>query len=221
MTAGITETDAQDPPAAETATAAVSLSALADVPGARSPRHRVGRGPGSGRGKTGGRGMKGQKARSGVAIKGFEGGQMPLHRRLPKRGFSNGDFRRRPATISIGRLQEAVDAGRLDPGQEIDTAALLAAGLLRRAPDGVRVLADGTLTGALTLRLAGASRSAIAAIEGAGGSFAVASRSDGRGQDAKPEIAEVAADDAAVAVQEAADAPPGAGSEAPEAGDSD
>jgi len=204
-------------PARETGDAAVSLSALADAAGARSPRNRVGRGPGSGRGKTSGRGMKGQKARSGVAIKGCEGGQMPLHRRLPKRGFSNGDFRKRPATISIGRMQQAVDAGRLDPASEIDTRVLLAAGLLRRAPDGVRVLADGSLAAALQLRLAGASKSALAAIERAGGSFTVASRSDGRGQDAKPAAAGAAAD----AAPDTADASPGADAAAEAAGGSD
>ena len=150
----------------------MKLNELSDNPGAVKTRKRVGRGIGSGKGKTGGRGVKGQKARTGVAIKGFEGGQMPLHRRLPKRGFTNisrGDF----AEVSLKRIQQAIDAGRLDAGQTINAEAMKAAGLIRRAKDGVRVLGGGQLTTAVTLDVAGASRPAIAAIEEAGGSIAL------------------------------------------------
>src|SRR5438309_7945977 len=118
----------------------MKLTDLKDRPGARKVRRRVGRGIGSGKGKTAGRGVKGQKARSGVAIKGFEGGQMPLHRRLPKRGFKN-IFRKRFNEVSLARVQQAIDAGRLDPAAQVDVETLVKAGLLRRARDGVRLLA--------------------------------------------------------------------------------
>ncbi len=145
------------------------LNELSDLPGARKPAKRRGRGRGSGLGKTSGRGQKGQKSRSGVAIKGFEGGQMPLARRLPKRGFKN-IFRKRYAEVNIGRLQKAVDAGKIDPGGTVDGAALKAAGLVRRLYDGVRLLAKGRLDAKLTIEVAGATKAAVAAVEKAGGS---------------------------------------------------
>ncbi|MFL4999300.1 MAG: 50S ribosomal protein L15, partial [Xanthobacteraceae bacterium] len=120
----------------------MKLSELADRPGSRKARRRVGRGIGSGKGKTAGRGVKGQKARSGVAVKGFEGGQMPLHRRLPKRGFKS-LFAKDYNEINLGRVQQAIDAGKLDPAAPVDAAALVKAGVLRRAKDGVRLLGDG------------------------------------------------------------------------------
>ena len=118
---------------------------LRDNPGATKERKRVGRGPGSGKGKTAGRGIKGQKARSGVAIKGFEGGQMPIHRRLPKRGFTN-IFAKQYAVVNLGSIQKFIDAGKLDAKAPVDEAALVASGLVRRKRDGVRVLAKGELT---------------------------------------------------------------------------
>ncbi|MGZ3358265.1 MAG: 50S ribosomal protein L15, partial [Xanthobacteraceae bacterium] len=118
----------------------MKLHELADRPGARKKRSRIGRGIGSGTGKTGGRGGKGQTARSGVRIKGFEGGQMPLHRRLPKRGFKNTSFARRLNEINLDRVQAAIDAGKLDAGAPVDAEALVKAGVLRRARDGVRLL---------------------------------------------------------------------------------
>lgn len=144
------------------------LNEIKDRPGARKVRVRVGRGIGSGIGKTSGRGGKGQTARSGVAIGGFEGGQMPLHRRLPKRGFRSMD-RRRFNEISLARLQEAVDAGRLDATQPVNAAVLVAVGALRRPLDGVRVLGDGELKTKLDLTVHHVSASARAAIEKAGG----------------------------------------------------
>jgi large subunit ribosomal protein L15 len=150
----------------------MKLSDLRDNAGARKPRRRVGRGIGSGKGKTGGRGGKGQTARSGVAIKGFEGGQMPLHRRLPKRGFNN-IFRKRFNELNLDRIQQAIDAGKLDPAAPIDVEALVAAGVLRRAKDGVRLLGGGKLTAKVEIAVAGASKSAISAVEGAGGSVTV------------------------------------------------
>ncbi len=148
------------------------LNELSDNKGARRARTRVGRGIGSGKGKTSGRGHKGQKSRSGVALKGFEGGQMPLYRRVPKRGFNN-PFRRRFAEVNIGRLQKAIDAGKLDAAQPIDEAALVAAGVVRRLRDGVRLLAKGELTSKVTVEVAGASKAAIAAVEKAGGTVIV------------------------------------------------
>ena len=147
----------------------MKLSDLKDNPGARKVRRRVGRGIGSGKGKTAGRGVKGQKARAGVAVKGFEGGQMPLHRRLPKRGFNN-IFRKRYNEVSLGRVQQAVDAGKLDAGAPVDVAALVKAGVLRRARDGVRLLGGGEIKAKLAFAVAGASKSAVAAVEQAGGS---------------------------------------------------
>lgn len=147
----------------------MKLNDLKDNAGARKVGKRVGRGIGSGKGKTAGRGVKGQWARSGVALKGFEGGQMPLHRRLPKRGFNN-IFRRDFNEVNLERLQTAIDAGKLDVNATIDVAALVQAGVLRRAKDGVRLLGNGELTSKISLSVAGASKSAVAAVEKAGGS---------------------------------------------------
>lgn len=146
----------------------MKLNEIRDNPGAHYRAKRVGRGIGSGKGKTSGRGGKGQTARSGVALNGFEGGQTPLHRRLPKRGFTN-IFRKEYTVVNLGRLQQAVDAGKLKAEDAVDAKGLVAAGILRRARDGVRLLAKGTLTAALTIEVAGASKSAIAAVEAAGG----------------------------------------------------
>lgn len=147
----------------------MKLNEIRDRPGAVHARKRVGRGIGSGLGKTAGRGHKGQKSRSGVAIKGFEGGQMPLHRRLPKRGFSNPNPKRYNA-VNLGRVQAAIDAGRLDPKQTVDIDALLAAGLIGKRRDGVRLLAKGELTARVEFFVDGASKTAAAAVEKAGGS---------------------------------------------------
>ena len=152
----------------------MDLNDLHDNDGARKRRMRVGRGIGSGKGKTAGRGQKGQKARSGVAINGFEGGQMPLHMRLPKRGFNN-PSRKNHAEINLGALQKAVDAGKLTVGSTVDHAALAQAGLARRSEDGVRLLGKGELTAALTLRVHGASAAAREAVEKAGGSVEILS----------------------------------------------
>jgi large subunit ribosomal protein L15 len=148
----------------------MKLHEISDNPGARKNRMRVGRGIGSGKGKTGGRGGKGQTARSGVRIKGFEGGQMPLHRRLPKRGFRNTSFALKFNEINLGRLQAAIDAGHLDAKADIDSEALVKAGILRRARDGVRLLGTGELKAKINIVVHGASKSAQAAVEKAGGS---------------------------------------------------
>ena len=147
----------------------MKLNEITDNEGALKSRKRVGRGIGSGTGKTGGRGVKGQKARSGVAINGFEGGQMPIYRRLPKRGFNN-IFRADYVVVSLGRIQAAIDAKKLDGKKTVDAAALKAAGVIRREKDGVRVLADGELKAKITLEVAGASKPAVEKIEKAGGS---------------------------------------------------
>lgn len=144
------------------------LNEIADNPGARKHRKRVGRGIGSGKGKTSGHGVKGQKARSGVAVSGFEGGQMPIYRRLPKRGFTN-LFAREHAIVNIGEVQKAIDASKLDAGKPIDEAALVAARLVRRSRDGVRLLAKGKITAKAEFVVAGASRAALDAVEKAGG----------------------------------------------------
>ena len=146
----------------------MKLNQLSDNAGARKGRMRIGRGIGSGKGKTGGRGGKGQTARTGVHIKGFEGGQMPLHMRMPKRGFNN-IFRRDFVVVNLGQLQAAVDAGRIDAGQTITGDALEKAGVVRQVRDGIRVLGMGQLKAALTIEAAGASKSAVAAVEKAGG----------------------------------------------------
>jgi len=147
----------------------MKLNELRDNEGATKPRKRVGRGIGSGSGKTGGRGVKGQKSRSGVAINGFEGGQMPLYRRLPKRGFRslNG---KEYGTVSVGRIQAAIDAKKLDASETVTVDALVKAGVLRRAKDGVRLLGDGELKAKVSFDIAGASKSAIEKVEKAGGS---------------------------------------------------
>ena len=150
----------------------MKLSELADRPGAKKARRRVGRGIGSGKGKTAGRGVKGQKARSGVAVKGFEGGQMPLHRRLPKRGFKN-VWAKRMNEVNLGRVQEAIDAGKLKPDATIDVAALIEAGILRRSKHGVRLLGGGEIKAKVAFAVAGASKSAQAAVEKAGGSIQI------------------------------------------------
>ena len=150
----------------------MKLSDIADNSGARKKRMRVGRGIGSGKGKTAGRGGKGQTARSGVRIKGFEGGQMPLHRRLPKRGFNN-IFRLDFAEINLDRLQEAIDAKLVDVGSVVTAESLVKTGVLRRAKDGMRLLGRGELKSKLDIEVHGASKSAIAAVEKAGGTVKI------------------------------------------------
>src|SRR5215213_4838089 len=144
----------------------MKLNQIADRPGAKKSRTRIGRGIGSGKGKTGGRGGKGQTARSGVRIKGFEGGQMPLHRRLPKRGFSNAPFQLKLNEVNLGRLQKAIDAGQLDPKATINADALVKAGVLRRARAGVRLLGTGELKAKINIEVYGASKSASGGGEG-------------------------------------------------------
>ena len=150
----------------------MKLNDLRDNEGARKERIRVGRGIGSGKGKTGGRGVKGQTSRTGVAINGFEGGQMPIYRRLPKRGFTN-IFRLDYSEVNLDRLQQAVDAGKLDIKATINGEALVKAGVLSTVLDGVRLLGRGTLTAKLTLEVAGATEAAKAAVEKAGGKVVV------------------------------------------------
>ena len=150
------------------------LNQIKPAPGSNRAHKRPGRGIGSGLGKTSGRGVKGQKARSGVAIKGFEGGQMPLHRRLPKRGFNN-IFAKKYNELNLGRIQAAVDAGRLDGKKPITIQALQDAGLIRRAKDGVRLLGHGEITGKLAFEVTGASSSAIKAVEAKGGTVTLKS----------------------------------------------
>jgi large subunit ribosomal protein L15 len=147
----------------------MKLNEIKDNEGASKSRKRVGRGIGSGSGKTGGRGVKGQKARSGVAINGFEGGQMPIYRRLPKRGFNN-IFRGEFVVVSLGRIQAAIDANKLDGKKTVDAAALKAAGVIRREKDGIRILADGELKAKVSIEAVGASKAAVEKIEKAGGS---------------------------------------------------
>ena len=149
----------------------MKLHDLRDNAGARHRRRRVGRGIGSGKGKTSGRGQKGAKARSGVSINGFEGGQMPLHMRIPKRGFSNKKFAKDYAEVNLGLVQKAIDAGKLDISGTVDHAALQAAGLARGGKDGVRLLGKGELTSKVAFKVAGVTGGARAAIEGLGGSI--------------------------------------------------
>ncbi|WP_295736333.1 50S ribosomal protein L15 [uncultured Bartonella sp.] len=146
----------------------MKLNQLRDQEGATKNRKRVGRGIGSGMGKTAGRGVKGQKARSGVAINGFEGGQMPVYRRLPKRGFNN-LFAKSFNEVSVGRVQTAIDAGKLDASKTVDSAALKAAGVIRREKDGFRLLSDGELKAKVSFDVAGASKAAIEKVTKAGG----------------------------------------------------
>ncbi|WP_066797074.1 50S ribosomal protein L15 [Sphingomonas soli] len=150
----------------------MKLNDLRDNEGSRKSRMRVGRGIGSGKGKTGGRGVKGQKSREGVSINGFEGGQMPLHMRIPKRGFNN-IFAKDYAEVNLGAIQKAVDAGKLDAKATIDQAALNAAGLTRGGKDGVRLLAKGEFSAKLNFTVAGASKTAKEAVEKAGGSVTI------------------------------------------------
>jgi len=147
----------------------MKLNELRDKEGSTHSKKRLGRGIGSGSGKTAGRGVKGQKARSGVALNGFEGGQMPLYRRLPKRGFKN-IFAKKFNVVSLARVQQALDAKKLDAKKTVDVAALIEAGIIRRAKDGVRLLSDGELKAKLTFDIAGASKAAIEKVEKAGGS---------------------------------------------------
>ncbi len=147
----------------------MNLNELRDNPGARPKSKRLGRGIGSGKGKTSGKGVKGQKARAGVSLNAFEGGQMPLYRRLPKRGFWN-PFRKEYAPVNLGALEAALAAGKLDAGQPIDEAVLKSAGLVRGKLDGVRLLAKGEITRAVTITVSGASAAAIEAVQKAGGS---------------------------------------------------
>ena len=151
----------------------MKLNQIADKPGARKNRLRIGRGIGSGMGKTGGRGGKGQTARAGVAIKGFEGGQMPLHRRLPKRGFRNTPFAVKLNEINLGKVQAAIDAGKLDTGAPIDVAALVKAGLMRREKGGVKLLGSGEFKAKAEFSVYRASKSAVDAVEKAGGSVKI------------------------------------------------
>ena len=146
----------------------MKLNELRDNPGATKKRKRIGRGPGSGTGKTGGRGIKGQKARSGVALNGYEGGQMPLYMRLPKRGFNNIN-RKRHAVVNLGLLQKFIDAKKIDPKKPITEEVLVESGLVRRVRDGVRILAKGEFKAKVDLQVTGASKSAVAAVEAAGG----------------------------------------------------
>ena len=148
------------------------LNEISDNPKARHARKRLGRGIGSGTGKTAGRGHKGQKSRSGVSLRGFEGGQMPLYRRLPKAGFKN-PFRKDFREVNLGRLQQAVEAGKLDAGKPVTEQALVEAGVIKTRRDGVRILAKGELNTKLNLEVSGASKAAIEAIEKAGGSVTV------------------------------------------------
>ena len=152
----------------------MKLNEIRDNPGAHYRAKRVGRGIGSGKGKTSARGGKGQTARTGVALNGFEGGQTPLHRRLPKRGFNHKMFRKDFHIVNVGRLQAALDSGRLKADATVDGAALIAAGILRRVGDGVRLLAKGELKAPLTIEVAGASKAAVEAVEKLGGKVIVA-----------------------------------------------
>ena len=147
----------------------MKLNQIRDNKGARKQSMRVSRGVGSGKGRTGGRGFKGQKSRTGVSIKGFEGGQMPVYRRLPKRGFNNAAFRLSFVEINLGTIQKAIDAKVLDASQEINGISLMEAGLIKNVQDGVRLLAKGALTSKTIIRVAGASKAAQSAVENAGG----------------------------------------------------
>ncbi len=150
----------------------MKLNELSDNEGATQRKKRVGRGPGSGKGKTGGRGIKGQKSRSGVAIKGYEGGQMPLYQRLPKRGF-NKPNRKTFAVINLGLIQKFIDEGKIDAKADITEDALIASGLVRRKKDGIRVLAKGDFKAKAKITVTGASKGAVEAVEKAGGSLTV------------------------------------------------
>jgi len=161
----------------------MKLNDLRDNEGARKERIRVGRGIGSGKGKTGGRGVKGQTSRTGVAINGFEGGQMPIYRRLPKRGFTN-IFRLDFAEVNLDRLQKAIDAGKVNAGEKIDAAALVKSGVISGVKDGVRLLGRGALTSKLTIEVSGATAAAKAAVEKAGGSVVILAAKAGAAENA-------------------------------------
>lgn len=184
------------------------LNELRDRPGATKPKKRLGRGPGSGLGKTSGRGMKGQKSRSGVAIKGFEGGQMPLHRRLPKRGFNN-IFSKDFNEVNVGRVQSAIDAGKLDAKKTITVEALLAAGIIRRARDGVRLLGKGELKTKIAFELTGASSGAVKIVEASGGTLKLtpmprrSPKPEGEGKPKKARTAKAKSDSKAAAPKKA------------------
>lgn len=156
----------------------MKLNQLRDNAGATKSRKRIGRGPGSGTGKMGGRGIKGQSSRSGVALNGYEGGQMPLYMRLPKRGFNNINAKKH-AVVNLGLLQKFIDEKKIDAKKPVTEEVLVASGLVRRVRDGVRVLAKGELTAKVDLTVSGASKSAIAAVEKAGGSLTVTSAAKG------------------------------------------
>jgi large subunit ribosomal protein L15 len=161
------------------------LNQISDNQGARKRRMRIGRGIGSGKGKTGGRGGKGQTARTGVAINGFEGGQMPIYRRLPKRGFVN-VFAAKPTGVNLGRLQDAIDRGRLDAAGTINAETIRAAGLANRIANGVKLLAKGELKAKVTIEVARASKAAIAAVEKAGGSVTILAPAGAPAESDKP-----------------------------------
>lgn len=191
------------------------LNELRDNTGARHARKRVGRGIGSGKGKTSGKGQKGQKSRSGVSLLGFEGGQMPLYRRLPKRGFNN-PFAKDYAELNVGRLQRAIDAGKVDPKNALNEAALREAGLVRRSRDGVRLLAKGEIKAKVTLEVSGASKAAIAAVEKAGGSVVLPEPKPKPAGKGKKHEREKAAKAAAKGGEQAAKKDKGAGADAQE-----
>lgn len=155
----------------------MKLHELHDNEGANRKKKRIGRGPGSGKGKTGGRGIKGQKSRSGVAINGYEGGQMPLYQRLPKRGFNNRNSKSY-SVVNLGLIEKFIDAGKLDSKVEITEDTLVASGLVRRKRDGIRILAKGELKSKLNLSVTGASKAAIEAVSKAGGSLTITSTSE-------------------------------------------
>jgi len=162
----------------------MKLNEIRDNNGARADRKRVGRGIGSGTGKTSGSGHKGQKARSGVSINGFEGGQMPIHRRLPKRGFNN-IFRKQYVVVNVGLIQAAIDAGRIDPKKTVNAEALKSAGIVSKLKDGICLLANGEIKTKVALEVAGASAVAIAAVEKAGGSVTVTASQTNSTEDAE------------------------------------
>jgi large subunit ribosomal protein L15 len=169
----------------------MKLNELAPSPGARKARKRIGRGIGSGTGKTAGKGHKGQKARSGVAVRAFEGGQMPIYRRLPKRGFKN-PFSKTYVPLNLDRLQDAVDAGKLDPAATVDLAALRKAGLVTDRRDGIRLLGRGELTTALTIQVDSASKTAAVAVEKVGGTLILAGQTPSAADGASASASELA-----------------------------
>ena len=174
----------------------MKLNELRDNPGATKDRKRVGRGIGSGTGKTGGRGHKGQKSRSGVSLLGFEGGQMPLYRRLPKRGFKN-PFSKDFSEINVGKLQAAIDAGRVDAKKDINMASLLEAGVVGKSKDGLKLLGTGEIKAKVTIEVAGASKAAVAAVEKAGGKVVVKAAAPAASEEAeKPKKAKAKKADA-------------------------